>query len=167
MPVDSARYKVTVWLSPPGNLLKQTHSPEKNRFFPCVQWQKPTDQIAVQGYGKMLESPVGGLSNFSRWSKPWSKSGSGARCWKQFRKKKRTQEEERERRLRDMPTRYVWKFVGLSRRQREPSLMRVDCFSWLHHRPCYTFCVDDNVQHHCDRWAKHMHSFCDLRGRNK
>ena len=73
MPVDSARYKVTLWLCPPGNLLKQTHSPEKKRFFPCVQWQKPTDQIAVQGYGKMLESPVGGLSNLSRWSKPWFK----------------------------------------------------------------------------------------------
>ena len=33
MPVNSARYKVTVWLCPPGNLLKQTHSPEKKGSF--------------------------------------------------------------------------------------------------------------------------------------
>ena len=174
MPVDSARYKVTVWLCQPENFSSNKHMHIRQRK-KKRSMAKTTDQVAVEGYGKMLESLVGGLSNLSRWSKPRSKSGSGARSWKQFlfcwerKGVGRRRERKREREKGDYEicqhdtsgSLSDWAGGNLN------PYMRADCVSWLHHGPCYTFCVDDNVQHHCDRWAKHTHSFCDLRGRNK
>ena len=143
MAVDSARYKVTVWLCPPGNLFKQTHSPEKKKRSmaktnrPGCSW-RIWKNVGITSWRIMQSVAMIKTMIEIRIRCTMLKTVSFLLRRKGRRKKKITQKEERERRLRDMPTRYVWKFVGLSRRQLEPSLRRVDCVSWLHHRPCYT-----------------------------
>ena len=116
MPVDSARYKVTVWLCPPGIFTQTNTFAREKRFFPCVQWQK--NQPTRLQFKDMEKCCNPQLEDYPIFRDDQTMIQTRIRCtmlktvsfWlrkKGRRKKKITQEEERERRLRDMPTRYV------------------------------------------------------------